>query len=252
MLLGGRCRSTVAATRAAGWPGPKGNLYIATGDNNSSGSAAVTRATTRSPTSRACPSPTRAPHRRQHQQPQRQDPAHPPGAGRDVHAPEGTSSPARRSPRAAVKTRGEIYVMGVRNPARISVDKKTDTLYAGWVGPDAGSPSPTWVRRSTTRSPRLPRRATGDGRTAWATSSRTDRTAGPVEAAGWYDCDAPKNESPNNDGLVNLPPVTGNNIRYRRRAADPISRATRTGSRRTSRRRPPSCRPGSRAVARPR
>lgn len=35
------------------------------------------------------------------------------------------------------KTRGEIYVMGVRNPARIAIDKKTDTLYAGWVGPDS-------------------------------------------------------------------------------------------------------------------
>ncbi len=43
--------------------------------------------------------------------------------------------------------------MGVRNPARISVDKQTDTLYAGWVGPDAGAPSPTWVRPSTTPSP---------------------------------------------------------------------------------------------------
>ena len=34
--------------------------------------------------------------------------------------------------------------MGVRNIARIAVDKETDWLTAGWVGPDAGAPSPTW------------------------------------------------------------------------------------------------------------
>lgn len=71
------------------------------------------------------------------------------------------------------KTRGEIYVMGVRNPARISIDKKTDILYAGWVGPDAGARRPLGARRSTTHSPRSPVRATTAGRTAWATSSRT-------------------------------------------------------------------------------
>jgi hypothetical protein len=36
----------------------------------------------------------------------------------------------------------------------------------------------------------------------------------PTKPLGWYDCDHPKNESPNNDGLVNVPPVTGNNIWY--------------------------------------
>lgn len=40
--------------------------------------------------------------------------------------PEGTSG-----------TRPEIYVMGNRNPFRISVDKKTNYLYWGEVGPDA-------------------------------------------------------------------------------------------------------------------
>ncbi|MCU0349107.1 MAG: PQQ-dependent sugar dehydrogenase, partial [Saprospiraceae bacterium] len=35
-------------------------------------------------------------------------------------------------------TRPEIYVMGCRNPYRIAVDKKTDCLYWGDVGPDAG------------------------------------------------------------------------------------------------------------------
>ena len=38
-------------------------------------------------------------------------------------------------------TRPEIYVMGNRNPWRISVDRVTGFLYWGEVGPDAGGPS---------------------------------------------------------------------------------------------------------------
>ena len=44
-------------------------------------------------------------------------------------------------PKGEEKTRGEIYVMGNRNPYRISVDKKTGWLYWGEVGPDAGNDS---------------------------------------------------------------------------------------------------------------
>jgi len=35
----------------------------------------------------------------------------------------------------------EIYAMGLRNPSRLSIDPKTDIPYSGWVGPDAGQPS---------------------------------------------------------------------------------------------------------------
>ena len=41
------------------------------------------------------------------------------------------------------KTRPEIYAMGLRNPSRLSIDPKTDVPYAAWVGPDAGAPSRT-------------------------------------------------------------------------------------------------------------
>ncbi len=40
------------------------------------------------------------------------------------------------------KARPEIYVMGCRNPFRIYVDKKTNTLYWGDVGPDARADGP--------------------------------------------------------------------------------------------------------------
>ena len=39
------------------------------------------------------------------------------------------------------KARPEIFVMGDRNPYRISVDKKTGFLYWGEVGPDAAMDS---------------------------------------------------------------------------------------------------------------
>src|SRR5690606_35292409 len=58
--------------------------------------------------------------------------------------PEGNLFTGEEADEGGGKTRGEIYVMGVRNPARIFVDKTPDILYAGWVGPDAGQPSPVW------------------------------------------------------------------------------------------------------------
>lgn len=44
-------------------------------------------------------------------------------------------------PPGTAKTRPEIYVMGCRNPFRISIDEKNSTLYWGEVGPDAAKAS---------------------------------------------------------------------------------------------------------------
>ena len=44
-------------------------------------------------------------------------------------------------PKGTDKTRPEIYVMGNRNPYRISVDQKNSNLYWGEVGPDANDDS---------------------------------------------------------------------------------------------------------------
>jgi PKD repeat protein/glucose/arabinose dehydrogenase/type 1 glutamine amidotransferase len=38
-------------------------------------------------------------------------------------------------------TKPEIYAMGLRNPSRLSIDPETDIPYSAWVGPDAGSPN---------------------------------------------------------------------------------------------------------------
>jgi cytochrome c len=45
-------------------------------------------------------------------------------------------------PPGTAGTRPEIYVMGNRNPFRISIDPRTGHLYWGEVGPDAGGPDP--------------------------------------------------------------------------------------------------------------
>jgi PKD repeat protein/glucose/arabinose dehydrogenase/type 1 glutamine amidotransferase len=39
------------------------------------------------------------------------------------------------------KAKPEIYAMGLRNPSRLSIDPETDVPYSAWVGPDAGGPS---------------------------------------------------------------------------------------------------------------
>ena len=60
-----------------------------------------------------------------------------PLADGSIEIPEGNLFPKDGS-----KGRPEIYVMGNRNPYRISIDQRTGFLYWGEVGPDAGSLNP--------------------------------------------------------------------------------------------------------------
>ncbi|WP_420855763.1 ThuA domain-containing protein [Streptomyces oceani] len=114
------------------------------------------------------------------------------------------------------KTRPEIYVMGVRNPSRIFVDDQTDTLYAGWVGPDAAEPSTTWGPAKYDTFAVI----TSAGNQGWPYCMgnkqpyRDRNLPDPSKPLDWYDCDQLKNESPHNDGLVNIPPARDNNIWY--------------------------------------
>ena len=114
------------------------------------------------------------------------------------------------------KTREEIYIMGVRNPSRIFVDKETDWLYAGWVGPDANEPSTTWGPAKYDTFAVM----SEAGNQGWPYCMgnkqpyRDRNLPDPETPLDWYDCDNLKNESPNNDGLVDLPPARDNNIWY--------------------------------------
>jgi cytochrome c len=106
-------------------------------------------------------------------------------------------------------TRPEIYVMGNRNPYRISVDQKNGNLYWGEVGPDANNDS------MDTRGPRgydevnQARKAGFFGWPLFVGNNYPYRAYdyatginGPA-----FDPEHPRNESRNNTGLKDLPPA---------------------------------------------
>ncbi|GAA4593604.1 hypothetical protein GCM10023194_58290 [Planotetraspora phitsanulokensis] len=122
------------------------------------------------------------------------------------------------------KARPEIYVMGVRNIARIAWDNVNNWLTAGWVGPDAGGPSETWGPAKYETATIL----TSAGNQGWPycmgnkqpyrDRSNTDAT----QPADWYDCDHLKNTSPRNTGLVDIPPARSNMIWYSPQGGGPV------------------------------
>lgn len=107
------------------------------------------------------------------------------------------------------KTRPEIYVMGNRNPYRISVDQKNSFLYWGEVGPDASADS------IGVRGPRgydELNQARKAGYFGWPLFvgnnypyNRYDYATGKSGEA--FDPAKPLNESRNNTGLKELPAV---------------------------------------------
>ena len=112
-------------------------------------------------------------------------------------------------PKNEAKARPEIYVMGDRNPYRISIDKKTGFLYWGEVGPDASADS------LDTRGPRgydevnQARKAGFFGWPLFVGNNfpyhEYDYITGKSGAA--FDPAKPVNNSRNNTGLTILPPV---------------------------------------------
>ena len=112
-------------------------------------------------------------------------------------------------PKGTDKTKPEIYVMGDRNPYRISVDQKNSYLYWGEVGPDANNDS------FETRGPRgydEVNQARKAGYFGWplfvgnnypyhAYDYATGKS-GPL-----FDAAHPVNDSRNNTGLRELPPA---------------------------------------------
>jgi len=112
-------------------------------------------------------------------------------------------------PKNEPKARPEIFVMGNRNPYRISVDKRKGTLYWGEVGPDAG------VDSFDKRGPRgydEVNRAAKAGYYGWPLFVGNNfayhmYNYATGETGPSYDPAHPKNESRNNTGLVDLPPA---------------------------------------------
>jgi len=112
-------------------------------------------------------------------------------------------------PKGETGTRPEIYVMGNRNPYRISVDQKNGNLYWGEVGPDAN------VDSFDTRGPRgydEVNQARHAGYFGWPLFVGNnypyhvyDYGTGKYGPA--FDAKKPMNESRNNTGLKELPPA---------------------------------------------
>ncbi|TDT29266.1 glucose/arabinose dehydrogenase [Streptomyces sp. BK208] len=106
------------------------------------------------------------------------------------------------------RTRPEIYAMGFRNPFRMSVDKATGIVYVGDYGPDAGSASPSRGPAGQVEFNRI----TKAGNFGWPyctgkNDAYTDHDFATGASGAKFDCSAPKNTSPRNTGLTDLPPV---------------------------------------------
>ena len=156
-------------------------------------------------TRRPQPRVRRPAHLGQHQRPARQDPAH-----QGQRRRRATPSPTATSSRPGTdKTRPEIYAMGFRNPFRISVDKTTGIVYVGDYGPDAGAADPTrgpagQVEFARITEPGQLRLAVLHRRQRRRTSTTTSRPGRPGRPST---APAPKNDSPHNTGLTDLPPA---------------------------------------------
>jgi len=103
-------------------------------------------------------------------------------------------------------TRPEIYTMGHRNPYRIAVDRRTGWVYWGDVGPDANVDS-------ASRGPRgydEVNQARGPGNFGWPhfvgdNEAYWDVDYATGQAGERFDAALPRNDSPNNTGLRELP-----------------------------------------------
>ena len=106
-------------------------------------------------------------------------------------------------------TRPEIFVMGNRNPYRISIDKKTNYLYWGEVGPDARADSPERGPKGYDEINQARKAGffgwpffVGNNYPYRAYDYTTGESGEPFNPAG------AQNNSPNNTGLELVPPVS--------------------------------------------
>ena len=109
-------------------------------------------------------------------------------------------------PAGTAKTRPEIYGMGFRNPFRIGVDPKTHKVMVADFGPDAGTASATRGPENTVEWNIVNQ----PGFYGWPycignNKPYVDYDFGTGTSGAAFDCSAPKNNSPNNTGLTDLP-----------------------------------------------
>lgn len=110
-------------------------------------------------------------------------------------------------PKGTPGTRPEIYVMGCRNPYRISVDPATSIVYWGEIGPDSGTDGPQGPRGYDEFN-----QAKKAGNYGWPYFVGDNKPYHQYDFASknvgsLFDVNAPINNSPNNTGMKTLPPA---------------------------------------------
>ena len=110
-------------------------------------------------------------------------------------------------PKDGSQGRPEIYIMGTRNPFRISVDQKTGYVYWGDVGPDVGMPGKYGPESYDEWN-----QARSAGNYGWPyfvgnNFAYRSRDFATDTVGDWYDPSMPVNNSPNNTGVKLLPPA---------------------------------------------
>ncbi|HLR31801.1 MAG TPA: PQQ-dependent sugar dehydrogenase, partial [Fodinibius sp.] len=119
------------------------------------------------------------------------------------------------------RARPEIYVMGNRNPFRISVDPQTGWLYWGDVGP--GAPAKDDERGPMGHDEFNQAREAGNfGWPYFVADNRPYRRYdfATGESGAYYNPEAPVNNSPNNTGFDTLPPAEPAMIWYPKGKSD--------------------------------
>ncbi|WP_229688566.1 ThuA domain-containing protein [Micromonospora yangpuensis] len=113
------------------------------------------------------------------------------------------------------RTRPEIYAMGLRNPFRIGIDRKTNVLYVADYGPDAATANPNRGPAGLVEWNIVDR----PGNFGWPYCHGNNQAyndyqfpSGPSGAK--FNCAAPVNNSPNNTGLTNLPAAIPATVDY--------------------------------------
>jgi cytochrome c len=113
------------------------------------------------------------------------------------------------------KTKPEIYVMGLRNPFRFAVNRKTGDIYLGDYSPDAPVADPQrgpagqgrWMLISEPANYGWPFCVTPD--LPYVDYDFATKTSGEP-----FNCNGPVNDSPYNTGLKKLPPVAQPEVWY--------------------------------------
>ena len=118
-------------------------------------------------------------------------------------------------PDGAEGTRPEIFAMGFRNPFRIELDQQTGRLFVGDYSPDARRADPERGPGGTGRWMVVE----GGENYGWPycvdpETPYVDYDFATGESGEPFDCSSPVNDSPNNTGLTELPPVADSEVTY--------------------------------------